>query len=139
MCHYVIRCMISRTIWQNKYINLRIQVYSKYYKNNSNSKQSSLIMLKLAGVMSNRSSFAIRRSLQYSAKSTTTINNHTADSSFIFRRRQRQHQAFFFSTSSSISTSSSSLKDFFNPTDTHVQLRSMLRDFVQNEVRTVLY
>ena len=95
-------------------------------------------MLKLVGVMSNRSSFAIRRSLRYSAKSTITINNQTADCSFIFRRRQRQ--AFFpSSSSSSTSTSSSSLKDFFNPTDTHVQLRSMLRDFVQNEVRTVSY
>jgi hypothetical protein len=95
------------------------------------------MMLKLVGVMSNRSSFAIRRSLRYSAKSSITINNHTTDSSFIFRRRQRQRQAFFSSSSSNISTSSSSLKDFFNPTDTHVQLRSMLRDFVQNEVRTV--
>ena len=95
-------------------------------------------MLKLVGVMSNRSSFAIRRSLRYSAKSTITINNQTADSSFMFCRRQRQ--AFFFSSSSSsTSTSSSSLKDFFNPTDTHVQLRSMLRNFVQNEVRTVSY
>lgn len=86
--------------------------------------------------MSSSSSFAtcIRRSLRYSATTSATINNHTADSSFIFRRSQRQ--AFFFSSSSSIS--SSSLKDFFNPTDTHVQLRSMLRDFVQNEVRTLL-
>ena len=32
------------------------------------------------------------------------------------------------------SPSSASLRDFFNPTDTHVQLRSMLRDFVKNEV-----
>ena len=120
-------------------ICLRIQVYSVYYKNKSSNKQSSFVMLKLVGVMSNRSSFAIRRSLRYSAKSTITINNQTADNSFIFCRRRRQ--AFFFSSSSSssTSTSSSSLKDFFNPTDTHVQLRSMLRNFVQNEVRTVSY
>jgi len=32
------------------------------------------------------------------------------------------------------SPSSATLRDFFNPTDTHVQLRSMLRDFVKNEV-----
>ena len=29
---------------------------------------------------------------------------------------------------------SASLRDFFNPTNTHTQLRTMLRDFVENEV-----
>mmetsp|Transcript_21317 Transcript_21317/g.46569 ORF Transcript_21317/g.46569 Transcript_21317/m.46569 type:complete len:463 (-) Transcript_21317:4659-6047(-) len=41
----------------------------------------------------------------------------------------------FSSTSGTLSSSSSSsLTDFFNPTDTHFQLRSMLRDFVKKEV-----
>lgn len=43
-----------------------------------------------------------------------------------------------FSTSNNVlassSSSSASLRGFFNPSNTHIQLRSMLRDFVQNEV-----
>jgi hypothetical protein len=39
------------------------------------------------------------------------------------------------SSSSSSRCSLSSMQDFFNPTEDHRQLRSMLRDFVQREVR----
>ena len=59
------------------------------------------------------------------------------------RRKQKNLKSVFsYSTTSVVSSSSSSgsttLNDFFNPTEEHVQLRSMLRDFVQKEVSAVL-
>ena len=56
-----------------------------------------------------------------------------AKSSSLFRlglRRSPIRQRNFAASASP----SASLTSFFNPTDTHVQLRSMLRDFVENEV-----
>jgi len=44
------------------------------------------------------------------------------------------HREARFSSTSHNPSPVSSLHDFFNPTDDHVQLRSMLRDFVANEV-----
>jgi len=62
-------------------------------------------------------------------------NNNSIINNSINNNNNNSRRSFSStSTDRSSSSASASLADFFNPTDDHIALRSMLRDFVKNEV-----
>lgn len=58
---------------------------------------------------------------------------HTALPKILVKKLDIRHGARTLSMSSSVS-----MERIFNPTETHKHLRTMLRDFVRNEVRSCL-